>query len=223
VSVVFLIDVDNTLLDNDALKALCDRELRGVAGYDAARRFWAIYEEVRAAGGVIDYPATLARFREERPDLAGPDLERVVMDPPFAQFVYPGAFAVIERMWRAGEPAILSDGDPEYQPRKIERSGLAEAVRGNVLVYPHKEEHVDAVVERFPADRYVQVDDKASLLATTKDRLGTRVTTVHVLQGYYAGDPPEGPPTDGVIGRIGVYIYRKLRFLVRLIMFTVLS
>ena len=212
-SVVFLIDVDNTLLDNDALKALCDRELRGVAGYDAARRFWAIYEEVRAAGGVIDYPATLVRFREERPDLAGPDLERVVMDPPFAQFVYPGAFAVIERMWRAGEPAILSDGDPEYQPRKIERSGLAEAVRGNVLVYAHKEEHVDAVLERFPADRYVQVDDKASLLATTKDRLGPRVTTVHVLQGHYAGDPPEGQPPDVVIGRIGDLVDRDLSLL----------
>jgi FMN phosphatase YigB (HAD superfamily) len=190
VRVVFLLDVDNTLLDNDALKDRCDRELRGIGGDGAARRFWAIYEEVRALGGVIDYPTTLARFLRERPDLPGPTLEALVMDAPFATFVYPGALALVERMWQVGEPAILSDGDAVYQPRKIERSGLAAAVRGNVLVYPHKEDHLDEVMLRFPADHYVQVDDKASLLATTKGRLGTRVTTVHVRQGHYANDPP---------------------------------
>lgn len=174
-----------------------------MAGDDGARRFWEIYEAVRAAGGLIDYPQTLARFRKERPDLDGPRLERIVMDPPFEEFVYPDAFVVIERMWGAGEPVILSDGDPVYQPRKIARSGLAAAARDNVLVYSHKEEHLDDVLGRFPADRYVQVDDKASLLATTKRRLGPRVTTVHVLQGHYASDPPEGPPPDLVVERIG--------------------
>src|SRR5207237_7402619 len=127
-SVFFVIDVENTLLENAARKALCDRELRGVGGYAAARRFWAIYEEVRAAGGVIDYPATLARFREERPDPAAPDLERVVMDPPFAQFVYPGAFAVIERRGRAGERAVLYGGEPGDRRRESARCRVRGAV-----------------------------------------------------------------------------------------------
>ena len=204
----FLLDVDNTLLDNDALKAGCDRKLRKIAGDDGAARFWAIYEEVRAAGGVIDYPETLARFGKERPELPRPALDRAVMDAPFARFVYPDALAVIARMREVGEVTIFSDGDPVYQPRKIARSGLADAVRGKVLIFPHKEEHLDEVLERFAAAHYVQVDDKASLLALTKRRLGARVTTVHVKQGHYASDPPSGPAPDLVVVRIGELLSR---------------
>jgi len=203
VRLVFLLDVDNTLPDNDALKMHYQRELRRIAGEHGARRFWEIYEEVRAASDVIDYPATLARFLDERPGLSAASLERVIMDPPFARYVYPGALAVIKRIWDAGEPVILSDGDAVYQPRKIERAGLAAAARGNVLVYPHKQDHLEEVVSRFPADHYVQVDDKAALLATTKRRLDGRITTVHVRQGHYAVDPPQGPPPDLTIERIG--------------------
>jgi len=129
VSLVFLLDVDNTLLDNDALKAHYQRELRRIAGEHGARRFWEIYEEVRAASDVIDYPATLAKFLDERPGLSAASLERIIMEPPFKRYVYPGALAVIKRIWDAGEPVILSDGDPVYQPRKIERAGLAAAAR----------------------------------------------------------------------------------------------
>ena len=198
----FLLDVDNTLLDNDALKAHYQRELRRIAGDHGARQFWEVYEQVRAASGVIDYPATLARFLDEHPGLSAASIEHVIMDAPFTRYVYPGALAVIERIWDGGEPVILSDGDLVYQPRKIERAGLAAAVRGNVLVYPHKQDHLEEVLSRFPADHYVQVDDKASLLATTKRQLDGRVTTVHVRQGHYAVDPPQGPPPDLTIDRI---------------------
>ena len=209
-SLVFLLDVDNTLLDNDALKAHYQRELRRIAGEIGARRFWEIYEEVRAASDVIDYPATLAGFLDERPGLSAASLERIIMDPPFRRYVYPGALAVIKRIWDAGEPVILSDGDPVYQPRKIERAGLAAAARGNVLVFPHKQDHLDEVLSRFPADHYVQVDDKASLLATTKRQLDGRVTTVHVHQGHYAADPPQGPAPDLTLERIGDLADRNL-------------
>jgi len=202
-TLAFLLDVDNTLLDNDGLKAHYQRELRRIAGEHGARRFWEIYEEVRGASDVIDYPATLARFLGEHRDLSAASLERLIMDPPVTRYVYPGALAVIKRIWDTGEPVIFSDGDAVYQPRKIERAGLATAARGNVLVYPHKEDHLDEVLSRFPADHYVQVDDKASLLTTTKHRLDGQLTTVHVRQGHYAADPPQGPPPDLTIERIG--------------------
>jgi FMN phosphatase YigB (HAD superfamily) len=210
VRLVFFLDVDNTLLDNDALKTHYQRELGRIAGEYGARRFWEIYEEIRAASDVIDYPATLARFLDERPGLSAASLEPVIMDAPFTRYVYPGALALIQRIWDTGEPVILSDGDPVYQPRKIERAGLAAAARGNVLVYAHKQDHLDEILSRFPADHYVQVDDKASLLATTKRRLDGRVTTVHVRQGHYAVDPPQGPSPDLTIERIADLVDRNV-------------
>jgi FMN phosphatase YigB (HAD superfamily) len=200
---VFLLDVDNTLLDNDALKKRCDRELRAIVGEPATRRFWQIYEEVRAAAGVIDYPATVTRFASETPDADSDAIETAIFEAPFPDYVFPRVDEVIARMWAAGVAVILSDGDAVYQPLKIERSGLAAAVRGNVLVYPHKEDHLDEVMTRFAADRYIQVDDKAPLLAMTKARFGDRVRTVHVRQGHYANDPPDGPPPDLALDRIG--------------------
>jgi FMN phosphatase YigB (HAD superfamily) len=203
---VFLLDVDNTLLDNDALKDATAREIQGIVGADRAGRFWNVYEEVRKDSGGVDYPATLERFAREFPDLPNErrsEVARAIFDAGFPSYLYPDALAVIERLWTAGVPVILSDGDPVYQPLKIERSGLARAVHGNVLVYPHKEDHLDEVTERFPSSHYVQVDDKASLLATTKTRLDGSVTTIHVRQGHYADDPPQGPPPDIELSRLG--------------------
>lgn len=202
-STVFLIDVDNTLLDNDRLKADVARALTDLVGPDRASQFWSLYEQVRDEGGVVNYPETLRRFRrtfaEER-RLA--DVDRAVLDVPFERYLYPRALDVIAHLWRLGEPVILSDGDRVYQPMKIERSGILLAVRGNVLVYEHKEDHLGEVQRRFPAGGYVHIDDKAALLGRTKASLGPRVTTVHVRQGHYAADASAGARPDVTVERI---------------------
>ena len=200
---VFLIDVDNTLLDNDRAKADVAAVIRALVGADRAERFWSLYEEVRNDRGVVDYPETLRRFRRAFPDETHlGDVDRAVGDVPFERYLYPRTLDVIARLWEIGEPAILSDGDRVYQPMKIARSGLLLAVRGNVLVYEHKEDHLAEMQRRFPAERYVHIDDKAALLARTKESLGDRVTTVHVRQGRYADEDASGPSPDLVLARI---------------------
>jgi FMN phosphatase YigB (HAD superfamily) len=200
---VFLIDVDNTLLDNDQAKADVARAIRELVGPDRAARFWSLYEEVRGEVGVVDYPETLRRFRSTFPQESHlADVDRAVLDVPFERYLFPRALDVIAHLWQHGEPAILSDGDRVFQPMKIERAGLLLAVRGNALVYEHKEDHLAEVQRRFPAARYVHIDDKAALLARTRASLGDRVTTVHVRQGHYATESASGAPPDVVVERI---------------------
>ncbi|MEO8632211.1 MAG: HAD family hydrolase [Chloroflexota bacterium] len=208
---VFLIDVDNTLLDNDRAKADVARVMSALVGRDRATRFWSLYEQVREDCGVVDYPETLRRFRRGlREEVRVPDedraafdhVDRAVLDVAFERYLYPRALDVIARLWREGEPAILSDGDRVYQPWKIARSGLLLAVRGNVLIYEHKEDHLAEVQRRFPADHYLHIDDKVALLARTKASLGDRVTTIHVRQGHYAADTATGAPPDITVERI---------------------
>lgn len=203
VTSVFLIDVDNTLIDNDRAKADVAGTIRELVSPDRAARFWSMYEEVRDEERVVDYPETLRRFRRAfRDETHLADVDRAVLGVPFERYLYPRALDVIARLWEHGEPAILSDGDRVYQPMKIERAGLLLAVRGNVLVYEHKEDHLAEVQRRFPAERYVHIDDKAALLARTKASLGDRVTTVHVRQGHYAAEGPSGASPDLVVERI---------------------
>jgi FMN phosphatase YigB (HAD superfamily) len=200
---VFLMDVDNTLLDNDRAKEDVARAIRGLVRPDRADRFWSLYEEVRHEGSVVDYPETLRRFRRAFPDESRlADVERQILDVPFERYLYPQALDVIARLWRHGEAAILSDGDRVYQPMKIARAGLLLATRGNVLVYEHKEDHLAEVQRRFPADRYAHIDDRAALLARTKASLRDRVTTIHVRQGHYAKEAPGGASPDIVVERI---------------------
>jgi FMN phosphatase YigB (HAD superfamily) len=211
---VFLIDVDNTLLDNDQAKADVALAIRALVGLDRVARFWSLYEKVREEYGVVDYPETLRRFRRTFPEVSRvTDVDRAVLDVPFERYLYPHALDVIAHLWRLGEPVILSDGDRVYQALKIERAGILLAVRGNVLVYEHKEDHLAEVQRRFPADRYVHIDDKAALLALTRAGLGDRVTTVHVRQGHYATEDPGGPPPDIVVELIAeVLTIPKERF-----------
>ena len=200
---VVRLDVDNTLLDNDRAKADVARAIRELVGPDRAAGFRSLYEEVRDECGVVDYPETLRRFRRAFPgETHLSDVDRAVLDVPFERYLYPRALDVIAYLWQLGEPAILSDGDRVYQPMKIERAGILLAVRGNVLVYEHKEDHLAEVQRRFPANRYVHIDDKAALLARTRASLGERVTTVHVRQGHYATEGPRGAPPDIVVERI---------------------
>ncbi|HET8626620.1 MAG TPA: HAD family hydrolase [Thermomicrobiales bacterium] len=202
----FMLDVDNTLLDNDAAKVELDRRLRALIGEDEAARFWRIYEEVRADAGVVSYPLTLAAFDEDaranRRDLLRDEaawrascgaLASLLLDFPYRDFVFPGAPATIAHLRALGAAVILSDGDPAYQPLKIARSGLGAAADNCVLVYAHKEEHLREVRACFPADHYVLVEDKPNVIDKVRARLAAPLTTVLVRQGKYAAAAARGP------------------------------
>ena len=201
--VVFLLDVDNTLIDNDRVRERLTEATERILGPALSKAYWEIYEEVRNDLGFVDSLGTLARFEERHGDPSAGTLDRAILDFPYADLRYPDALRVLDGLTRVGEPVILSDGDPVFQPLKIGRSGLAAAVRGNVLVFTHKEERLGDVTRLFPADVYIAIDDKAAILARIKLHWGERVSTVHVLQGKYADDPFEGPRPDAVIQTIG--------------------
>jgi hypothetical protein len=199
---VFL-DVDNTLLDNDAAKAALAARIALSVPAESARRFWELYEAVRADEGVVDFPSTVERLRATHP-VDATHIASILDELPYRRYLYPGALAAVERLWLSWTPVILSDGDPVFQPRKIERSGLAAAVRGNVLVYLHKEGELGAATARFPGDRPVFVDDKAFILGRI-ERLRPDAVTVHVRQGSYSLEPMDrgDPPLDLTIRGIG--------------------
>ena len=205
--VVFLFDVDNTLLDNDRVTADLKRHLDREVGTDRAQHYWVIFEQLRAELGYADYLGALQRYRSEHqhdPRLLG--VSRFLIDYPFANRLYPNSLDVLERVKQWGPVAILSDGDVVFQPRKVDRSGLFEAVGGNVLIYVHKEHELADVERRFPAEHYVLVDDKLRILAAVKKSWGARVTTVFPRQGHYALDPKvlsSHPPADVTVERIG--------------------
>ena len=207
VDIVFLVDVDNTLLDNDRVQADLRRELEREFGAASRDRYWAILESLFLELGYRDYLGALQRYRVEHPhDVHLLEMSSYLVDYPFANRLYPGSLDALENLARFGRTVILSDGDVVFQPRKVERSGIAEAVDGRVLIYIHKEESLDDVERRFPARHYVLVDDKLRILTAVKKIWGARVTTVFVRQGSYAHDPQilvSSPPADRSFARIG--------------------
>jgi FMN phosphatase YigB (HAD superfamily) len=187
---VFLLDVDNTLLDNDRVTADLRRHLEREVGNEGAQSYWNIFEQLRVELGYADYLGALQRYRSDNPhDPRLLTVSRFLIDYPFANRLFPNSLDAVERVKQSGTAVILSDGDVVFQPRKVERSGLFEAVNGNVLIYVHKEQELDDVAQRFPADHYVMVDDKLRILDAIKKIWGRRVTTVFVRQGHYALDP----------------------------------
>jgi FMN phosphatase YigB (HAD superfamily) len=186
---VYLFDVDNTLLDNDAVAADLRGYLTEQFGAERQQRYWDEFERLRAELGYADYLGALQGFRVAYPhDIHMLELSDWLIEYPFRERVYPGALDVVERLRGRGRPVILSDGDVVFQPRKIKRSGLWDAFSGHVLVYVHKEQELADVERRYPADRYVLVDDKVRILAAVKEAWGERVTTVFPRQGHYALD-----------------------------------
>jgi FMN phosphatase YigB (HAD superfamily) len=205
--VVFLFDVDNTLLDNDRIAADLRRHLIRTLGPQQEGRYWTIFEQLRAEVGYADYLGALQRYRSENP--REPRILAVssfLVDYPFANRLFPGSLDAIERVSAWGPAAILSDGDVVFQPRKVERSGLFEAVQGRVLIYIHKEHELEDVEKRHPARHYVLIDDKLRILTAVKKVWGARVTTVFPRQGHYAHDTAAlaaYPPADITIEKIG--------------------
>jgi FMN phosphatase YigB (HAD superfamily) len=210
---VFFFDVDNTLLDNDRVKADMKAQLQDVLGPEGSARFWELYEAVRKETGVVSYPLTIKRFEDDWPDkVAAYRAANVVNGMPYEDYVYPGTLAVLARVSGMGDVAVLSDGDPEYQPQKIARAGLASIVgHADVLVFVDKQEHFLALMQQLPAQHYVLVDDKESILANAKTIMGDKLTTVWVQQGHYAHDPSlfRDPPPDITLASIGDMIKLK--------------
>jgi len=205
--IVFLFDCDNTLLDNDRIHDDLDAHLRELFGADVAARYWRIFEELRFELGYADYLGALQRFRfEVQNDPRVLQLSGFMLDYPFAERLYPGALDAVKHCRTWGLTAILSDGDAVFQPRKLERSGIREAVEGRILIYVHKERALDEMMRIYPARRYVMVDDKLRLLAAMKSVLGERLFTVFPRQGHYALDTAVNkalPPADLSIEHIG--------------------
>jgi FMN phosphatase YigB (HAD superfamily) len=188
--VVFLLDADNTLLDNDAIQRDLRDHLENSYGAAARDRYWRILEILFAELGYRDYLGALQRYRDEHPfEVELLSMSSFLLDYPFAERVYPGACEVVKRLSGVGTTVILSDGDVVFQPRKVEHAGLAAAVDGRVLIYRHKEQSLDDVERRYPAQHYVVADDKLRILSAIKQFWGERVTTVFVRQGSYAHDP----------------------------------
>jgi FMN phosphatase YigB (HAD superfamily) len=204
---VFLFDVDNTLLNNDAVQVDLGDHIESEFGRPARERYWAIFETLRSELGYADYLGALQRYRIEDPD--DPQLLRMsgfLIDYPFESRLYPGALTALAHCRRVGPTAILSDGDVVFQPRKVTRSGLWDAVEGRVMIYLHKEQMLDAVERRYPAGHYVMVDDKLRLLDAMKKIWGSRLTTVFVRQGHYALDLANistYPAADITVEKIG--------------------
>jgi FMN phosphatase YigB (HAD superfamily) len=201
---VFLLDVDNTLLDNDRIQADLKRHLENEFGVDCRDQYWTILEQLFVELGYRDYLGALQRYRVAHPrDIHLLTMSSYLVDYPFANRLYPGALDVMERLRAWGETVILSDGDVVFQPRKVERSGIFEAVDGRVLIYIHKEHELDDVERRYPADHYVLIDDKPRILAAVKSAWGDRVTTVLPRQGQFANAPDASSyPADLTVERI---------------------
>jgi len=213
--IVFLVDVDNTLLDNDRIQNDLKRHLTREFGAACRDRYWAILEELFVDLGYRDYLGALQRYRVEHPqDIHLVSMSSFLVDYPFANRLYPESLDVLERLRSWGQTVILSDGDVVFQPRKVERSGVSEAVDGNVLIYIHKEEALDDVERRYPADHYVMVDDKLRILTAVKQAWGSRVTTIFPRQGQFGCDPQiaaKYPAADLTIERIGDLLEYELQ------------
>lgn len=205
--IVFLFDVDNTLLDNDRIEADLRRHLKAKVGDESQRRYWDIFEQLRAELGYADYLGALQRYRVERPrDPKLLEVSYFMINYSFANRLYPESLDAVEHAKQFGPAVILSDGDVVFQPRKVDRSGLYETFEGHVLIYVHKEHELEDVENKYPAEHYVMVDDKVRILTAIKQYWGERVTTVFPRQGHYALDKAQVekyPRPDITIERIG--------------------
>jgi FMN phosphatase YigB (HAD superfamily) len=209
--VVFLLDVDNTLLDNDRFAADLGARLEAAFGASERERYWAIFGQLRDQLGLADYLGSLQQFRtglDDHPELLA--MSEFLLEYPFAARLFPRALEAVAHLRTLGLPVVLSDGDIVFQPRKIQRSGIWDAVEDRVMIYLHKERVLDHMQQRYPAKHYVMVDDKPNLLAAMKTALKDKLTTVWVRQGHYAAAPESGsvtPSPDMTIERIGDLIH----------------
>jgi FMN phosphatase YigB (HAD superfamily) len=208
-NLVFLIDVDNTLIDNDFVKSDLEAHIKVQMGETLNNRFWDLYERAREERGVVDIPLALKWLREQTP-LSELDEQTYVHvhslfdNYPFFNALYPHALETLRYLNTLGLTVIVSDGDLSFQAEKIFNSDIAETVEGRVMLYTHKQEHLDEILEQYPADHYAMIDDKPEILNDSKMIWGDKVTTVFVKQGKYAaGSKPENFQPDISVQHIG--------------------
>ena len=218
-NVIFLFDVDNTLLNNDRVTEHLKSHLEQQVGHERQQCYWEFFEQLRSELGYADYLGALQRYRIAYPDDPGLlTVSHFLVNYPFATRLYPDSLDVIEHVKQWGPAVVLSDGDVVFQPLKIDRSGIWEAVDGKVLIYIHKEQELDEVEKHFPAAHYVLIDDKLRILDAVKKIWGTKVTTVFPRQGHYAHDPKvlaSYPPADVSVDRIGDLLNYDLASLIQ--------
>lgn len=217
---VFLLDVDNTLLDNDSIKEAWDQHLQVDLGPQLTKRFWDIYEQVRVERGVVDIPLSLSRLREqvsltELDEQTYQHTYSIFENYPFYQALYPHTIETLQHLRTIGLTVIVSDGDQFFQAEKIVNSALAETVEGRVLLYIHKQEHIDEITRTYPADHYIMIDDKPQILHDSKQIMKDLLTTVFVVQGKYAhGQLPAGFAPDVTVPHIGdLRLFSREQFL----------
>ncbi len=215
--VVFLFDVDNTLLDNDRVVKDLQQYLRKEVGVKKCGRYWTIFERRRTELGYADYLGALQQYRIEYPhDMHLLAVSKYLIDYPFANRLFPNSIDALVHVQRWGQVALLTDGDVVFQPHKVERAGLNDVVGRNVLIYVHKEKQLADVQARYPANHYVVIDDKLRILTAIKKIWRRRVTTVFPRQGHYARDPKilsSCPPADIAIEHIGDLLNYDLKML----------
>jgi FMN phosphatase YigB (HAD superfamily) len=208
-ALVFWIDVDNTLINNDKVKEVLDSSLQVELGKDLTAHFWQLYEQARVERGVVDIPLALRRLREQIPtqvldEQTYQHVHSLFDNFPFYNELYPYALETLNYLNTLGVTVIVSDGDLDFQAEKIVNSALADTVHGRVLLYTHKQEHVDEITRLYPADHYVMIDDKPQILADIKKLLGPKVTTAFVKQGKYAAEKlPENFTPDMEVDHLG--------------------
>ncbi len=217
---VFMLDVDNTLIDNDNVKVDFDKHLQAELDPPLTARFWDLYEEARAEEGVVDIPLALKRLREQTPESEMDEttfghVQSIFDNYPFVKALYPSTLETLAYLRTLGLTVIVSDGDKVFQPEKIVNSSLADAVEGRVLIYTHKQQHMDEILSLYNADHYVMIDDKPDILHDAKQIEGNRLTTVFVLQGKYAaGEKPSNFTPDITVQHIAdLRNYTKEQFL----------
>jgi len=203
--IVFFLDVDNTLLDNDRFIADLKKHLKYECGHGRAKEYWTFLEELQEELGYDDYLGALQRYHNAHAhDPHALEVSRFIIDYSFGKRLFPHAREVVNHLKKWGKPVILSDGDVVFQPRKIELAGLYKEVDGHVLIYTHKEQEINDVEERYPADHYFVIDDRLDILATFKKRWCSNVTTVLIRQGSYAKKESRNHlETDLKFARIG--------------------
>jgi FMN phosphatase YigB (HAD superfamily) len=218
-TLVFLLDVDNTLINNDQVKEDYNAHLEVELGPKLTERFWDIYEQARKERGVVDIPLSLQRLREATPlseldEQTFHHVQSIFDNYPFFNALYPHTLETLQHLRTMGLTVIVSDGDQLFQPEKIFRSDLAETVEGRVLIYTHKQQHLEEILQKYPADHYVMIDDKPDILVDSKALMGKRLTTVFVKQGHYAKQVPDNFTPDISVLHIGdLRNYTKEQFL----------
>jgi len=207
---LFLVDLDNTLLNNDAVKAEIRKSLITVLGQSDAQHFWDHYNAIRTKTNLVDFPSAIKKYCEEKnAKTCDIRLKKIFHSINFKQALYPNVENVLNHLKTKGEVALFTEGDMIYQKVKIEKSGVG-AMVNHIYHFEHKLEHFEAIKKKFHTYHIVVIDDRSETLMKLK-ALYPEITIVEVCQGHYSDvDHKPHPELDKTIESIGDLLHRKL-------------